>query len=326
MDALERYGLARALRDDPSFASVQRLVGLLVDDGRFVAHEAPAPYDVETTYGHVAEAAHESLVAMLPGALPWIVESLPAASMKQVAALLGVIDGVDIAQRMTLTDDAHATIVAAAERVDETRASAARFERDVARRVRAGELADRESYWRAWLAHPTRAFAALYELEKLAPDKAAFALELARATDDPRLRSTAAVLLAQLPPLLPPDVVQRLAASTLPREHHVLVPMLARHGAPAAALVPLCLELLENEPLADDESWNSRHLRWDRATTALVALIDVVDPVLLEPLLAAMRVDTHRYRACGETIRAALAARSIPDGDDVEPADAPVLP
>jgi len=326
VDVFERYELARALRDQPSIASVRSLVELLVDDGRCVLHEAPAPYDVETTYGHVAEEARGSLVAMLPVALPWIVEVLPAASVEQTRELLGVIDSANIAHRIALPDDAHATIVAAAERVDEEGASAARFERDVARQVRAGELADPERFWRRWLAHPTRAFAALYELEKLVPDKAAFALELARATDDPRLRSTAAYLLARLPPLLPPDVVQRLAASTLPREHDILVPMLARHGAPAAALMPLCLEMLENEPLADDESWNSRHLRWDRATTALVALIDVVDPVVLEPLLAAMQADTHRYRACGDSIRAALAARSIPERDDCEPADVPGLP
>jgi hypothetical protein len=312
VDAFERYELARSLRDQPSLASVRQLAELLVDDGRFVLHEAPAPYDVETTYGHVADAARESLVAMLPVVLASIPELLPAVSIEQVRALLGVIDGVDIAQRMTLPDDAHAAIVAAAERVDDARASAARFERDFARRVRANELADPESYWRAWLAHPTRAFAALYDLEKLVPDKAAFSLELARATDDPRLRSTAAYLLSRLPPLLPPDVVKRLAASTLPREHDVLVPMLARHGVAAAALVPLCLELLDNKPLGDDESWNSRHLQWDRATTALVALIDVVDPVALEPLLAAMRADTHRYRECGEKIRAALAARPLP--------------
>lgn len=309
MDPFERYELARSLRDQPSLASVRRLAELLVDDGRFVINEAPAPYDVETTYGYVAEGARESLTAMLPAALPWIVELLPMVRIEQVRALLGVLDGVDIARRMKLPDDAHATIVVAALRVDEVRASAARFERELASRVRAGELAEPELFWRAWLAHPTRGFSALYELEKLVPDKAAFALELAGATDDLRLRSTAAFLLAPLPPLLPPDVVRRLAASALPREHDVLVPMLARHGAPAAALVPLCIELLANEPLSDDESWNGRHLRWDRATTALVALIDVVDPISLERLLAAMLADTHRYRMCGETIRAALAAR-----------------
>jgi len=87
--------------------------------------------------------------------------------------------------------------------------------------------------------------------------------------------------------------------------------------APAAALVPLCLELLANEPLADDESWNSRHLRWDRATTALVALIDVADPVVLEPLLAAMRADTHRYRACPLGLKWLRPPRSRPFLDGV---------
>jgi hypothetical protein len=314
VDAFERYELARSLQGQPSIDSVRKLVELVVDDGRFVINEAPAPYDVETTYGYVSQAAYDSLVAMLPAALPSLFELLPTASTEHVRAMLRLIDGVDVAQRMSLADDAHATIVAAAERVDPAWASAARFERDIAGAVRAGELADPERFWRAWLAHPTRGFAALYELEKLVLDKTSFALELARATDDPRLRFTAASVLARFPPVLPPDVVQRLAASTLPREHDLLIPMLARHGAPAAALVPLCLERLQNEPLAEDESWNSRHLRWDRATTGLVALIDAVDPAVLEPLvkpllqplLAAMAADTHRYRACGEAIRAAL--------------------
>lgn len=321
MDALERYQLACSLRD-PSPASVRQLVELLVDDARCVLHEAPAPYDVEPTYGRVAEAAHDSLVAMLPVALPWVVDALPSTTPDQARALLAVIDAAPIAQRMALPDDAHAIIAAAAERVDEQHASAARFERDLARRG----IADPEAFWRAWLAHPTRAFAALYDLEKLADDKAAFALELARATDDPRLRMTAAFLLARMPPLLPADVVQRLAASSLPREHDEIVPALARHGAAAAALVPLCIEMLENEPLGDDESWNRRHLRWDRATEALVALVDVLDASALEVRLAAMRADTHRYRACGERIRAALAARAIREDDSVELADPPILP
>jgi hypothetical protein len=326
VDAFDRYELARSLRSQPSLASVRRLVELLVDDGRCLIHEAPAPYAVEPQYGNVDQEARESLVAMLPVAVPWIVELLPAASVEQASALLRVIDRLDIAQRIALPDEVHAAFVAAAERVDEGRASAVRFERDFARRVRAGELADPERYWRAWLAHPVHASTALYELEKLVSDKTAFALELARATDDPRLDFTAAYIRARLPPVLPPDVVQRLAASTLPRHHHDLAVMLARHGAPAAALVPLCLELLGNEPLADGESQNSRDVRWNVATTALVALIDVVDPAVLEPLVAVMLADTRRYREYGLRIHAALAARLNPPDDDVERADVPFLP
>jgi hypothetical protein len=275
--------------------------------------EGVSVYDVEPIEGRVSSAAHASLVSMPAFAVPAIIEALPSATETLAEALWEVLDRCPVEQRIALPDDAHAVIESAARRLGAAHAEHASFEGELARRVRTGEVAGAgESFWRAWLAHPTRAHVAVFRLVDVVADKGAYAREVAAWLEDPtmsKLESALCWALERLPGLLPPETAQRLAASELPKRHHGLVPLLAAYGWRAAALIPQCFAMLDNEPLAEDEAMVERHLRWERATRALVDLVDEMDSDALravKPILAAMAATRGKYGDCGARILEAL--------------------
>lgn len=313
MNDLERYRFAESLERRPSEATARQLIAMLAETEELTLSEAPAPYDVEPVYGRVAEAARISLQRMPAFGVPAIIEALPSATVDIARVLFAILNDAPVEQRMALPDEAHAAIESAAQKLGPRDAAHARFERDFARRVRAGELPTPEAFWRAWLAHPTRALVSIYELGGLVEDRAAFARELASWFDHPELGKYPLALcsaLAKLPDLLPEETVRALASSEHPRRQQELVPILAAYGEPAAALVPLCIEMLRNEPLEEDERWSSRHVRWERATKALVDLADEIDSPHLKVLyamLTEMAATPGRYQQCGARLDARLS-------------------
>jgi hypothetical protein len=312
MNDLEHYELAYELSRQPSEATARKLITMLGAKELLTIQEGCSPYDVDPVYGRVSEVARGSLVSMPTFAVPAIVEALPSATVESTKELWSILNQAPVDLRIALSDEAHAVIERAAQRLDPIDAEHARFERDFARRVRANELPEPEARWRAWLAHPTRASAAIPKLAEVVKDRAAFARELVAWLDDPIIGKSGTTLVYKLKDfarLLPPETVRALAASEHPRKHEDLVPLLAAFGEPAAPLIPLCIEMLRNEPLGDDERMVSRHMRWHRATEALVDLVDEIESPHLEMLYALideMAAEPGVYQQCGVELYKAL--------------------
>lgn len=311
--SLERYRHAEALGDTPTQGAARSLVAMIGDDAEVVLDEGFSVYDVEPTVDRVSSAVRGSLRKMPALAARAIVDALPAATTARAAALLTVLYDLPIEIRTAQSDLDHAIIEHAARAVGPNEESQARFERAFSRRVRAGELADREAFWRAWLAHPTRASKAFFELHDIVADKAEYARELAAMLlrgEHLRYASSIGYVLEQCPASLHFKTVEALAASDLPRAHPELLTALAAHGPPAAALVPLCIEMLGRDPVEEDESWNSRHVRWRRATNALIELVDDIAPPHLQTLgriIEEMKASPGVYQQCGVSLEEALA-------------------
>lgn len=283
------------------------------DDTEVVLDEGFSVYDVEPTVDRLSNAIRRSLGKMPALAASAIVDALPDATTARARASLAMLFELPIEIRVALSDDDHATIEGVARVVGPNEEAQARFERAFAQRVRSGELADREAFWRAWLAHPTRASKAMFELADVVADKAAYARELAGLLvrgAQLRFASSIGFILEKCPPSLDADTVRALASSGLPRNNPELIAPLAAHGAPASALVPVCLEMLQHGPVEEDESWNSRHVRWRRATNALIALVDDLAPPQLQALsrmIEEMKASPGVYRQCGVALEEALS-------------------
>ena len=287
---------------------------MIGDDQEVTLDEGCSVYDVDPTTDRVSNAVRGSLQKMPALAARAIVDALATATTARAGALLTMLfSDLSIETRMALSDDDHATIERVAQAVGPREAAQASFERVFAQRLRAGELADREAFWRAWMAHPTRSSKAFFELHDIVADKATFAREIAGMLvrgEHADVAGSICFLLERCPPSLDIQTVRTLAASELPRAHHELITALAAHGGPARALVPLCLEMLAREPVEEDESWNSRHVRWRRATNALIDLVDDIAPPHLQTLrrmIDEMKGSPGVYQQCGVALEEALA-------------------
>lgn len=281
-------------------------------DEEVVLDEGFSVYDVEPTVDHLSNVIRRSLAKMPAFAVSAMIDALRTATTARAAALLSMLDDLPLELRTARPDEDHAIIEQAARAVGPNEEAQARFERAFSQRVRAGELADPEAFWRAWLAHPTRAFKAIYELHDIVADKAAYARELAAMLlrgEHVRFARSIAFVLEKCPPSLDAKTVRALAASELPRAHPELIARLVAHGSPAKDLVPLCIEMLAREPIEEDESWNSRHVRWRRATNALIELVDDIAPPHLQTLwqmIEQMKASPGVYQQCGVSLEEAL--------------------
>lgn len=296
-DARGRYAHAEALGRAPSEEAASQLVEMLGDDGAYDLDDGIALFDREPTTVYVHEAAVAALAAMPAFAGRAIAAALPAATEPTVRRMFDVLDRLAGDHWAALPIEAHDVFVAQTERWRPRRLAAATWERDFARR--APELADAEAFWRARTRHcdGQQRVDAYRRLAQVVTDHAAFVRELVDLLIEHESATwLVAELFAQLPPTLPPSDVRALAASGLPRAHPILLPVLARYGEPAADIIPICLELLQQRRLGDDVDWianESDGRRWKPATQALRQLGDVaapVRPILIERLLATNEV------------------------------------
>ena len=303
VDARDRYMRAQALGTQPNDASVQELIAMLSDDGSYELDDGCAFFERDPTVLYVSEAARESLVGIAQRAWPLIVDALPGATATNVAALIEAIDHLSPEQRAALPPSAHDAIVSAVERFAyecHRFSKTAAWERAFAQRVQSGELAEHEAFWRARMSeHPLSDARdhALLRLVRIATDKDALARELVGWLESdkypwyPMSWDTVIGALHELQ--LPPDLVQRLATSSLPRKHQSLVIVLARYPEAATALVPVCVDMLQHKKIGDYTPWMPEspldERRWRIAADALVAFgphAASVRPVLVERLLA----------------------------------------
>lgn len=287
-----RYRAAMALGDQPGEASEQRLVELLSDDGVVEVEPADFMRD-EPVYGYVAHVAMQSLVQLR--AWRTLLDAVPRVDASTARSCLHHVISAG-AELATWSDEELARLIerAVEHGLPGPTIGDACAERDLAPRARG--LAP-EAFWRLRLVDhpiPSKRAAALARLATLVEDRAAFALEVVELlrSPDETMRKTAAGVLARLPPVLPDAVVHALATSELVRTLDDLLGALARHGAPAAALVPLCLEMLQQPRLGDHVvtiATDLENRRWRRAAQALVALgpaAAAARPILVERLLA----------------------------------------
>jgi len=282
-DARARYAAAEALANEPSAEAARRLVEMLTDDGSYELDDGIALFDRDPTTVCVYEAARDSLAKMPAIAWPAILAALPTATEGAAGRMFYVLDRLTGEQRAALPPEAHDAIVEQTRKRRPDMLAGATWERDFARR--AHELPDAETFWRARTVHPNGAerVAAYRRLAQVVTDHAAFVRELVDLLiEHPSAMWLVVELFDQLPPSLPPADVRALAASELPREHPILLPVLARYGEPAAAIIPICLDLLQQRRLGDGVDWIANEgdrKRWLPASRALAQLGDVAAPV-----------------------------------------------
>jgi hypothetical protein len=318
MDASGRYDAALEVVRDRSDDGTRRLISMLGDDERVTTSEGMSVYDVEPTYDTVGGLAARELASRVERAWPVIVDALAGANKDQARGLLSVIWQLPVEQRMALPDDAYAKIEDAARMHGYAgEGDRARWDRDFARRMRAGEFPTPESLWRARLAHPyyPERHGAIYRLRDLVDDKVAFLRELVPLLDDRETASAVLLTINDLPRALLPETVRTLASGSLVRESELLLVHLAEYGEPARALVPLCLEKLRDKSIRQGEEWErveaERDSRWRAATKALIALLphlDAAQRAELETCVAEMAASKEYWeRKCAEQLRAAMS-------------------
>lgn len=302
MDVRERYALARSLAETPGKASAKRLIALLHDEESYFLDDGVALFDRDPTEVFVWEAARDSLASMVQVAWPDIVEELerirvrsagldvaPPDDDRAARRLLGILEALSPEQRSALPWSAHQSIVGViAELGLREFAETAAWESD-----HAGGDPAQEAFWRTRLGeHPDSLERehALLQLTQVAADKAGLVQELVQQLEG-GAGGTIVRAMDRLP--LSPEVVRRLASSDLPRKHSALVKVLAKYGADAAALVPLCLEMLQHEKIGDYVPWMPQgsldDRRWRLASESLVLLGDAAASAreaLVERLLA----------------------------------------
>ena len=280
-DARARYAAAEALANEPTPEAARRLVEMLADDGSYELDDGIALFDRDPTTVYVHDAALASLATMPSIAWPAIIAALPSATEATGRRMFHALDKLPAEERAALPAEAHDVIVEQARRLWPERHAGAAWEREFATR----DFADAEAFWRARTLHPSgnAKVEAYRRLAKVVADHAAFVRELVDLLiEHPTATWLVAELFDQLPPSLPATDVQALAASDLPRQHPILLPVLARYGASAAGIIPTCLALLQQRRLGDGVDWIANEddrKRWLPASKALALLGDVAAPV-----------------------------------------------
>lgn len=289
MDAEARYARAQALASQPSEQAARELIAMLDDDEPVMIDEGFSVYDVEPTYAPVSSAARAALAQIAHAGWPVIVEALRGPA--HASALLHALARLAPEQRAALPPAAFDVIVDKATGAE--RAEWA-WERELA--ARAGELGAEAFWWARVDGHPSEHHRehALRRFAEITPDQGALVRELVAWLERPRAPFSVDAILAALRTLpLPATVVRALAGSDLVRRHPVLAGVLAPYGEPAAAIVPVCVDLLQHDKIGDYVPWTPQSplddRRWRLASEALIALGEhaaPARPVLVDRLLA----------------------------------------
>jgi len=243
MDASGRYDAALEVVRDTSDEGTRKLIAMLGDDECVMTSEGMSVYDVEPTYDTVGGLAVRELASRNERAWPVLVDALPGASKDKARSLLSVLWQLRFETRMALPDDVHAKIEEAARTHGYPgEGDRAGWDRDFARRMRAGEFPTAESLWRARLMHPysPERHAAIYRLRDIVEDKAAFLRELVPLLDDPDTCRAVLFVINDLPHALSPETVRMLASGSLVRKSELLLGYLAEYGEPARARISPC--------------------------------------------------------------------------------------
>lgn len=280
---------------------------LLSDEGVF--HELRSLSSDDDEW-FVATAAREALEQMPSVALP-ILLARPAG---REHSIVGVLFRLRAEERLSLDDATFEVLLGVLERAVPTMLATWRWERDFATRVRSGAFASTEAMWRARYAeHPDEheRGEAIHGLVEASSAPAALAEEMATlltTTTSSTFIHHAGRAISSLPPVLSAPTVERLVAG-LARgrgQAEYLLAGLARHGAPAAGLVPYCLALLTPRPghmhgLASE--W-----KWREASRALALLGDVAAPA--RPTLLDRLIDSAPPSGFHEHLLVALGDRA----------------